>query len=78
MDNVNGKIRRSDMAGDFAKIVGLNDGQPLLLAVAAKEHRRDLALRGITLGLPHPLLRLDLLAPLDLAVEWKVCANDIA
>ena len=66
------------MTGDFAKIVGLDDGQPLLLAVTPKEHRRDLAFRRITLCLPHPLLWLDLLAPLDLAVEWEIRADDIA
>ncbi len=65
------------MTGDFAKVVGLNDGQPLLLSVAAKEHRWDLALRRIALGLRHPLFRLDLLATLDLAVKWEVRAHHI-
>lgn len=65
------------MAGDLAKVVGLDDGQPLLLSVAAKEHRRDLALWCIALGLRHPLFRLDLLATLNFAVEWKVRADHI-
>ncbi len=65
------------MTGDFAKVVGLDDGQPFLLSVAAKEHRRDLALRRIAFGLRHPLLRLYLLATLDLAVKWKVRADHI-
>ena len=65
------------MTGDFAKVVGLNDGQPLLLSVAAKEHRRDLALRRIAFGLRHPLLRFDLLATLDLAMKWEVRADHI-
>ncbi len=65
------------MTGDFAKVVGLNDGQPLLLSVAAKEHRRDLAIGRVGLGLPHPLLRLDLLAALYLDVKWKIRANHI-
>lgn len=65
------------MTGDFAKVVGLNDGQPLLLSVAAKKHRRDLALWCIALGLRHPLFRLDLLATLDLAMKWKVRADHI-
>ena len=78
MDNVNRKVWRGNVAGDLAKVVGLDDGQPFLLAVAPKEHRRDLTLGRIALGLPHPLLRLDLLAPLDLAVEWEVRADNIA
>ena len=78
MDNVNGKIRRGNMAGDLAKVIGLDDGKPLLLAVAPKEHRWDLALGRIALGLPHPFLRLDLLASFDFAVEWKVRADDVA
>ena len=78
MDNVNGKVWRGDMAGDFAKVVGFHDGQPLLLAVTPKEHRRDLPLGRIALGLPHPLLRLDLLTPLDLAMKRKVRADNIA
>ena len=65
------------MAGNFAKVVGLDDGQPLLLAVTSKKHRRDLAIGRIALGLLHPLFRLDLLAPLDFAVEWKISADDI-
>ena len=65
------------MTGDFAKVVGLNDGQPLLLSVAAKEHRRYLAFRRVALGLRHPLLRLDLLATLDLAMKWEVRADHI-
>jgi len=78
VDNVNRKIGRGNVAGDLAKVVGLDDGQPLLLSVAPKEHRRDLAMRRIALGLPHPLLRLDLLAPLDLAVEWEIPTHHIA
>ena len=65
------------MAGDLAKVVGLDDGQPLLLAVTPKEHRRDLTIGRITLGLCHPLFGLDLLAPLYFAVEWKISADDI-
>ena len=65
------------MPGNLAKVVGLNDGQPLLLSVAAKEHRRDLALRRIAFGLRHPLFRLDLLAPLALYVKWEIIANHI-
>ena len=65
------------MTGDFAKVVGLNEGQPLLLSVAAKEHRRDLALRRIAFGLRHPLLRFDLLATLNLAMKWEVRADHI-
>ena len=78
MDNVNGKIGRCYVAGDFAKVIGLDDGQPLLLSVASKEHRRDLAMGRITLGLRHPLFRLDLLAPLDFTMKGKVRANNIA
>ena len=78
MYDVNGKIGRGDVAGDLAKVVGLDNGQPLLLAVTPKEHRRDLPLWRIALGLPHPLLRLDLLASFDLAVEWEVRTDDIA
>ena len=78
MDNVNRKIWRGNVAGYLAKVVGLDYGKPFLLAVAPKEHRWDLALRRISLGLPHPFLRLDLLAPLDFAVKWKVRADDIA
>lgn len=66
------------MAGDFAQVVGLNDSQPPFLTITPKEHRWDLALGRIALCLPHPLLRLDLLASLDLAVEWEVRANNIA
>ena len=65
------------MSGNLAKVVGLNDGQPLLLSVAAKEHRWDLSFRRIALGLGHPLLRLDLLATLNLAVKWKVRTDHI-
>ena len=65
------------MTCDLAKVVGLNDGQPFLLSVAAKEHRRDLALRRIAFGLRHPLFRFDLLATLDLAMKWKVRADHI-
>jgi len=65
------------MTGDFAKVVGLNDGQPLLLAVTAKEHCRDLAFWRVGLGLPHPLLRLDLLATLDLNVKWEIPTDHI-
>lgn len=75
--NVNGKIGRGDVAGDLAKVIGFHDGQPLLLSIAPKEHRRDLAFGRIALGLPHPLLRLDLLATLDLAVEGKVGADHV-
>lgn len=76
--HVNRKIGRCNMAGDLAKVVGLDDGQPLLLAVAPKEHRWDLALGRIALGLPHPFLRLNLLASLDFAVKWKVRTDHIA
>ena len=65
------------MAGDLAKIIGLDDGQPFLLSVAAKEHRRDLAIRRVCLGLRHPLFRLDLLATLDLAMKREVGADHI-
>lgn len=78
MDDVNGKIGRGDVTGDLAKIVGLYDGQPLLLAVTPKEHRWDLALGRIALGLRHPLFGLDLLAPFDFAVKRKIRADDIA
>ena len=78
MDNVNGKIGWGNMAGDLTEIIGLDDGKPLLLAVTPKEHRWDLALGRIALGLPHPFLRLDLLASFDLAVEWEVRADHIA
>ncbi len=77
MDYVHGEIGWCDMACDLAKVVGLNDGQPLLLSVAAKEHRRNLSFRRIALGLRHPLLWLDLLATLDLAMKWEVRADHI-
>jgi hypothetical protein len=44
MDYVHGEIGWGDMSGDLAKVVCLDNGQPLLLAVTAKEHRRDLAI----------------------------------
>ncbi len=65
------------MSGDLAKVVGLDDGQPLLLAVAPKKHCRDLAIWCIGLGLPHPFLRLDLLATLDLNVKWEIPTDHI-
>ena len=78
MDNVNRKIWRGNVSGDFTKVVGLDDGQPLFLPVTPKEHRWDLALGRIALGLCHPLFGLDLLTPLDLAVKRKIRADDIA
>lgn len=66
------------MAGDLAKVVGLDDGQPLLLAVTSKENRWDLTIGRIALGLCHPLFGLDLLTPLYFAVEWEVRTDDIA
>jgi hypothetical protein len=77
MDYVHGEIGRGDVASDLAKVVGLDDGQPLLLAVAPKEHCRDLAIWRIGLGLPHPFLRLDLLATLDLNVKWEIPTDHI-
>ena len=44
MDYVHGEIGRGDMSGDLAKVVCLDNGQPLLLAVASEKHRWDLAI----------------------------------
>ena len=77
MDNVNRKVWRGNVAGDLAKVVGLDNRQPFLLAVAPKEHRWDLSLWCITLGLTHPFLRLDLLASLYFAMEWEIPTDHI-
>jgi hypothetical protein len=77
MDYVHGEIGRGDMSCNLAKVVGLDNGQPLLLAVAPKKHRRDLAIWRIGLGLPHPFLWLDLLATLDLNVKWEIPTDHI-
>ena len=66
------------MAGDFAKVVGFHDCKPFLLAVAPKEHRRDLAIGRIALGLCHPLFGLDLLATLDFAMKGEIRADHIS
>ena len=60
------------MSGDLAKVIGLDDGQPLLLSISAEKHGRNLALRCISLGLPHPFFGLDLLAAFDLTVEGEI------
>ena len=65
------------MAGDLAKVVGLDNGQPLFLAVAPKEYCRDLAFRRVGLGLTHPIFWLDLLAAFYLAVEWEIPTDHI-
>ena len=77
MGDIDRKIGGCDMAGDLAKVVGLDDGKPLLLAVTPKEHCRDLAIGRVGLGLPNPFLWLDLLAALYLDVKWKIGANHI-
>ena len=77
MDNVNGEVWRSNVAGNLAKVISLDDGKPLLLSVTPKENRRDLAFGRIGLGLPHPFLRLDLLATLDFTMEWEISTNHI-
>ncbi len=65
------------MSGDLAKVVCLDNGQPLLLAVASEKHRRNLAIWRVGLGLPHPLFRLYLLATLDLNVKWEIPTDHI-
>ena len=77
MDYVHGEIGWCYVACDFAKIIGLDNGQPLFLAVPTKEDGRDLAIWRIGLGLPHPFLWLDLLATLDLNVKWEIPTDHI-
>ena len=65
------------MTGNLANVIGLEDDQPLLLAIAPKEYGWNLACRTIRFRLCHPLFRLNLLAPLALNVKRKVVANHI-
>ena len=65
------------MSCNLANVIGLEDDQPLLLAIAPKEYGWDLACRTICFRLRHPLLWLNLLATLALNVEWEIIANHI-
>ena len=65
------------MTGNLANVIGLENDQPLFLAIAPKEYGWYFACRTIGLRLCHPLLWLNLLATLALNVEWEIIANHI-